>query len=246
MQTGKSISRSMDPLDDDTSAVVLPQTVPPPSQPATWAIPSVEDIVARAMGAVERATTPHLLATRPSSRAISTAPDRAPSARVWSFDDMLPMLLTALHVQRVVHAAEVDLLQVMGDTVMFNFGPDDLPGLRALQLVHHRPPAAHVRAGGAIAHGSSDSVTREFRVSLEEYHNRIYSEENAEIFDYRSMKRRVRALRLSPRIWHERSTGKLVLLIRVVTVTGDFAGIDPPGDHQSSHLVWQGRHQHDG
>lgn len=156
-------------------------------------MPSVEDIVARAMGAVERATTPHLLSTRPSSRAISTATDSAASARVWSFDDMLPMLLTALHVQRVVHAAEVDLLQVMGDTVMFNFGPDDLPGLRALQLVHHRPHAVHVHTGAA-GRSSTDAQAREFRVSLEEYHNRIYSEENAEIFDYRSMKRRVRVL----------------------------------------------------
>jgi hypothetical protein len=181
----------MDPLDDDDDAVPAlppPQTLPPPSQPTDWTIPSVEDIVARAMGAVERATTPHLLSTRPSSRAISTATDSAASAHVWSFDDMLPMLLTALHVQRVVHAAEVDLLQVMGDTVMFNFGPDDLPGLRALQLVHHRPLAAG-RSGS-----STDAQAREFRVSLEEYHNRIYSEENAEIFDYRSMKRRVRVL----------------------------------------------------
>eukprot|EP01033_Poteriospumella_lacustris_P001776 gene1776-1290_t len=186
-KAGKSISRSMDPLDDDDDAVPAlppPQTLPPPSQPTDWTIPSVEDIVARAMGAVERATTPHLLSTRPSSRAISTATDSAASAHVWSFDDMLPMLLTALHVQRVVHAAEVDLLQVMGDTVMFNFGPDDLPGLRALQLVHHRPLAAG-RSGS-----STDTQAREFRVSLEEYHNRIYSEENAEIFDYRSMKRR--------------------------------------------------------
>ncbi len=159
-------------------------------------VPSVDEIVQKAMAAVDRVATPHLLSRRPSTSIATTFNRSNDMVEVmntsedpsWSFDDLLPLLLAALHVQRVVHAAEVDLLQVMGDTVMFNFGPDDLPGLRALQLVQHRPPGVMKSSPGVVTN-STDS--REFRVSLEEYHNRIYSEENADIFDYRSMKRRV-------------------------------------------------------
>lgn len=177
---------------------------------------NIDDIVQRAMQAVSRATTPHSNMMNPAntknrpvsgtSRSSSHNSNNnsnydanngnsdetmvsARSARQWSFDDLLPILLAALHVQRVVHTAEVDLLQVMGDTVMFNFGPDDLPGLRALQLVQHRHRSHHT--SNSSSDNNTNSHAREFRVSLEEYHNRIYSEENAEIFDYRSMKRRV-------------------------------------------------------
>lgn len=117
------------------------------------------------------------------------------SQKDWDVDYLLSYLTRALHRQRIRFNAEIDILQILDRTVMFNFGPDDLPGLRAFQLIPGQPitggQSTRRQPCTPLSSASLSASSGQFVLNLDLYHDRRYSEENAEVFDYRSSKRRV-------------------------------------------------------